>query len=319
MTFIASIIARDGIAIVADSFTTSMDRFLDEDTFLDYLRNRANPKKDIPVSELIPKFVRKPSYTRNYTDKLVQFDDNSAVTTTGMAYLNEKLMADQVLDISKAMRADPILYGGKSKDEIVNDFTARIRAEVLEHLKKLSTGGTDFIFSTFDASKNAPRVFVITINPIDKDKFDPADPSLVTIVERSYLKVISDGQDMFVDRLIFGTLYRNTAKINDIFLKYFFKKVKLSKAKKDEITKDVTNFDFLKDLIYSDFSHAGFRELSLQEAVDLAALLIKIVMDLQVYTEKIPTVGGVIRLAVIRKQGGFSFVSGDEILKPKII
>ena len=75
----------------------------------------------------------------------------------------------------------------------------------------------------------------------------------------------------------------------------------------------------MKELIQKDIFYIKFRELSVQEAVDLAALLIKIVMEIQIYTEKIPTVGGLIRLAVITKEKGFEWVSGDKIIVPKFI
>lgn len=55
-------------------------------------------------------------------------------------------------------------------------------------------------------------------------------------------------------------------------------------------------------------------DLSLQQAVDLASLLMKIEINFQKYTENIPTVDGVIKLAIIDKDG-FKFISGNEILK----
>jgi len=56
-------------------------------------------------------------------------------------------------------------------------------------------------------------------------------------------------------------------------------------------------------------------ELSLQQAVDLANLLMKIEIDFQTYTENISTVGGVIKIAIIDKNG-FRYISGHEIIKP---
>lgn len=59
-------------------------------------------------------------------------------------------------------------------------------------------------------------------------------------------------------------------------------------------------------------------DLSLQQAVDLASLLMRLEIDFQNYTEEISTVGGVIKLAVIDKQG-FRYLSGHEIEKPNNI
>jgi hypothetical protein len=56
-------------------------------------------------------------------------------------------------------------------------------------------------------------------------------------------------------------------------------------------------------------------DLSLQQAVDLAYLFMKIEMSFQKYTQKIPSVGGIIKLAVIDRQG-FRFIAGHNIVKP---
>ncbi|HEY0175712.1 MAG TPA: hypothetical protein VGC08_05000, partial [Pedobacter sp.] len=78
MTFIASVIAKEGIAIVADSFGTTMEHSLNEKIFLDYLAE-ADDKENIPVKDLVSLFEKRPSHTRNYVDKLFKFDEFSAV------------------------------------------------------------------------------------------------------------------------------------------------------------------------------------------------------------------------------------------------
>lgn len=59
-------------------------------------------------------------------------------------------------------------------------------------------------------------------------------------------------------------------------------------------------------------------DLSLQQAVDLASLLMRLEVDFQKYTRNIPTVGGVIKLAVIDEKG-FRFILGDTVEPPKHI
>lgn len=320
MTFIASVIAKDGIAIVADSFRTTVTHSLDEEQFVDYLSNRKDKAKtSIPLTDIVRLFEEKASHTRNYVDKLSKFDEDSAVATSGAAYINRKEIKDIVRQIAAEMQADLNAYNAKSIEDKLQEFCDKIKIEVLDHLKNLSMGETDFIFSHYNRTKNEPQVFIIKIKKIDKDKYDPADTTLVTYEERTSLGIITDGQDTFVDRLIFGSLYTNMHRIKKGVLNYIFKKCKPKKTKKDEITKEINHIDFLKDTVTGDVFSIKFRELSLQEAVDLVSLLIKIVMDIQVYTEKIPTVGGVIRLAVISKDKGFEWISGDKIIPPKII
>lgn len=71
---------------------------------------------------------------------------------------------------------------------------------------------------------------------------------------------------------------------------------------------------FLPNQFWEDMKINRLADLSLQQAVDLASLLMKIEINFQKYTENIPTVGGVIKLAIIDKDD-FKFISGNEILK----
>ena len=73
------------------------------------------------------------------------------------------------------------------------------------------------------------------------------------------------------------------------------------------------------DLVKEDFRWLQLRELSLQEAIDFSALLVRIVMDIQMYTQNVPTVGGLIKLAVITKPNGFQWISGEKLITPKLV
>jgi hypothetical protein len=203
--------------------------------------------------------------------------------------------------------------------EILKKLCSMVRVEGFEHLKHNDFGETDFVFSHFNRGKNIPQVFMIQMRASSKDHHDVNDNSIVSFSNRSHLKIITDGQDGFVDRLIFGSLYTNLSDIKDYFIDYIIKKCKPKGAKKQEIISEIGDVLFMEDIIMNDFFSIKFRELSLQEAVDLASLLIKIIIDIQVYTEKIPTVGGLIRLAIIDKETGFQWISGDKIVPSKII
>jgi hypothetical protein len=76
MTFIASVIAKKGVAIIADSLVTSMERVIDYDTFLKFFRDKAKstPVDEIKIepSEVISLFERKPSHTKDYEEKLFE-------------------------------------------------------------------------------------------------------------------------------------------------------------------------------------------------------------------------------------------------------
>lgn len=318
MTFIASVIAKEGIAMVADSFATTLEYSIDRKDFMDYF-SKSKTKKFVSVSDLIDLFEQRASHTRNYADKLFQFDDYSAIATAGSAYINGIEIKDLVKRIAAEMQADPVVYYAKSIEGILSEFCELVKNEVLEHLKNYNCGETDFIFSHFNRTKDEPQIFLIKIKQLSMDKNNSTDPDIITYSDRTHLKILTDGQDGFVDRLIFGSLYPNTMLIKKHFLDYILKTCKPKGLKKKEVVDTINEFAFLEKIMMEDVFSIKFRQLSLQEAVDLAALLIKIIIDLQVYTEKIPTVGGLIRLAVIHKETGFCWISGDKILPSKII
>lgn len=57
------------------------------------------------------------------------------------------------------------------------------------------------------------------------------------------------------------------------------------------------------------------KQLSIQQAVNLAFLLMKVEIEFQQYTKDIPAVGGVIKIATIDKNG-FKFIGGNDIKVP---
>ena len=131
-----------------------------------------------------------------------------------------------------------------------------------------------------------------------------------------YYRVVCDGQNRISERILFGEI----DFFIDITPKIIEKVIQKLKIPDDKIPPDFIK-DFLGDAkgllpnqFWDDMKINRLADLSLQQAVDLASLLMKIEINFQKYTENIPTVGGVIKLAIINKDG-FKFISGNEILK----
>lgn len=318
MTFIASVIAKEGIAIVADSFGTTMEHSLKEKQFLDYL-NEAENKENIPVADLVGLFKNRPSHTRNYVDKLFKFDKYSAVTFTGAVYINGKEIKEIVKIIAAELQVDSAAYNAKSIDEVLKEFCEKLKLEIIEHCKTTNFSHTDFIFSHFNVGKNESQIFLIKIKPINTESFDPDDPDIIEINDQSHLGIVTDGQNNFVERLIFGSLVSTIGTVKSELIKNVIDVLELEETDINKLSDHINNWECLKQTVLDDMFSINFRELSLQEALDLAALLIKIVMDIQVYTEKIPTVGGLIRLAVIHEERGFEWITGNKLVPSNII
>jgi hypothetical protein len=315
MTFIASVIAKDGVAIVADSFVTTLDWSIEWDDFKDYVNKK--PENSIDIDEIKALFKQKASHTRNYTEKLFQFCTHSAISTAGMAFLNDKPIKQIVSEFEGMHKALPN-YEQVPIEDILNSFVSTLRVEIESHIEKYGyIDQTDFIFSHFNLSLGQPQIFKIEIPKTKKDEIKAGGENFVKFTDQTNIKIVTDGQDTMIDRLLFGSLYKNG------WLQYYLADkicthLNVKKKTKDKVHEYLDNENLLEPLIRDEIDYVKRRPLSLQEAVDFAALLVRIVINIQAYTEKIPTVGGVIKLAVIDKNG-YENINGHEIIKPNLL
>ncbi|SEB04001.1 hypothetical protein [Pedobacter hartonius] len=165
MTFIASVIAKEGIAIVSDSFGTTMEHSLNETNLLEYLI-AADDKEKIPVVDLVRLFEKKASHTRNYIDKLFKFDEFSAITFTGAIYINGKEIKEIVKVIAAELQVDTPAYKAKDINQILDEFRNKLKIEIIEHGKNDNLTSTDLIFSHFNVRSNQPQIFMIKVKEL---------------------------------------------------------------------------------------------------------------------------------------------------------
>jgi len=67
LTFIASVVAKDGVAIIADSLVTSTKQTIEYSKFIKFLIKKSDDSKSkdilIEPKEILELFEEKPSYT----------------------------------------------------------------------------------------------------------------------------------------------------------------------------------------------------------------------------------------------------------------
>lgn len=322
MTFIATVIAKKGVAVIADSLVTTSKPVLGYDEFLNFLKEKEKGKKSgkiiIDQTEIISLFNQKPSHTKDYEEKLFQYDDYTAVTTAGWASINNQKIDSLINEIITKNKRSGISYKRKRVETKVKDLCNFLTGKVKKHLKKHnSIGIIDFIFSHYDRSKEEAQVYKIEILRSSKKDLKTETFEFVKFTKQpTIFKVICDGQNRISERILFGEfdlIVELVPKIVSKVCEDF--KVREDKIPQDYIARILSDRDIIKQEFYDDMKIAKLTELSLQQAVDLAWLLMRIEMDFQKYTEDVPTVGGVIKLAVIDKSG-FRYLTGDEILRP---
>ena len=123
MTFIASVVARDGVAIIADSLVTASRHVIDLEDFLEYVesKNLDGDEIQLDVTELYDLFESQDSYTRDFEEKIFEYDAFTALTTAGNAQINE-MRIRQLVAKKKAINQENQDFSNWTIQEKVNDF-----------------------------------------------------------------------------------------------------------------------------------------------------------------------------------------------------
>lgn len=318
MTFIASVIAKKGVAIIADSLVTSMERVIEYNTFLNFFKEKfeETPINEIKMEphEIISLFELKPSHTKDFEEKLFQFDKFTAVTTAGAASINKK----RIEYIIKEFTLKNKNHKTRKFENQIKDFSEYLGKQAIEHLRANGyISNTTFIFTHYNRLKETTTIYKVEIIPCSKKDIRNAAFNCIHYRKmEDYYRVVCDGQNRISERILFGEI--------DFFLEITPQIIERVIEKLKILTENIPP-GFVKDFLaeaksflprhfFEDMKINRLADLSLQQAVDLASLLMKIETNFQKYTENIPTVGGVIKLAVIDKDG-FRYISGNEILQ----
>lgn len=319
MTFIASVVARDGVAVIADSLVTSSRQVIELNDFLKFVSEKTNGEAQIKieVEELYNLFRLKDSHTKDYEEKLFEYDKYTAITTAGNAIINKKRIREIIESKVLLNEQRNLEYEKLSIHEKLLDFCQYIETELKNHFKnEYSVGRTIFIMTHFDKENKKTVIYKIETNECTREEIDDPNFKLINESKPENFKVVCDGQNRISENILYGGIGNMVSIVNETV-----KKIKNDFGITDEqISADYiskTTEEFIP-LINEDIHITKLSELSLQQALDLACLLMKIEIDFQKYTTNIPTVGGVIKMAVINKDG-FKFVSGNEIIKPKMM
>lgn len=311
MTFIASVIAKKGVVIIADSLVTSSRHILEFEDYHNYIKTKSAESSDdkftFDPGELIQHFKLKPSHTKDYQNKLFQFGKYSAITVAGAATLNGKTM-EEIIDLCK------VNLPTKLEDKV-----EKVKNVAYEHAKswveeKGSISTTVFMLTHYDRIVKKTKIYKIVVNQAVKDELAEANFELVSVYEEpERFKVVCDGQNRISERILFGDVDTLLNLIPTIANKIFDDfKIKAEDVPVDYIQNLYRDKSIVTSTFYEDIKINKLTELSLQQAYDLASLLMKIEMNMQKYTENIPTVGGVVKIAVIDDKG-FKFIHGNEI------
>lgn len=328
MTFIATVIAKDGLAVIADSLVSTRENQLsvgDWMAFINKKRAEANGQEySISEEEIVKLFHPVTKSTKNYEHKLFEYDKFTAITTAGSAHINNKRIRKIISEIRQVTQKLKRSYTRQGITRKVEEFVDQLHVHLTQHFEQLSSiSETTFIISNYDPKTSASRVFKIEILRASKVDYE-SDPSKFIKMTEGEDKIMYDGQYKVVDRILFGSIF-HLFRISPLLIDLM--KTKLIEdgiVEENAIPHDC--FNFIRNInhekvkpLYSDALQEielfKLSDLSLQEAADLAYTLLKVERDFQNYTKEIPTVGGNVKLAII-SDDGFQFILGNGVVNP---
>lgn len=318
MTFIASVIAKEGVAIIADSLVTSVRPVIESEDFFSFLDKKVKESKgDVKIDpgEIVSLFRRKPSHTKDYEDKLFKYGRYSAITTAGSASINGERVKKVIERALRSLKPNDSTDLPAIKNKVM-DLKEFMTIQVKTFLSKNDyIEPTIFLFTSYSRKANKAVIYKIAIERARKSDLENKEFEFVSVMEQENMTVVCEGQNRLAERLLFGDFNVLFEKIPSIARKVASDfGIPLDKITNDYLATLLHDETIMTKQSIDDIKMLRLRDLSLQQAVDLANLLMRIEIDIQKYTENIPNVGGVIKLAVI-DNSGFRFISGHEIVK----
>jgi 20S proteasome alpha/beta subunit len=319
MTFIASVIARDGVVIIADSLSTTVKPVIKSDALSKYYTRKKQEAGDkdfvFDLDEVIGLFTQQPHHTENYEDKLIQLDDYTAITTAGSANINNKRIYTLIENFKEYLKKERLVR--KNIEEKVSHFCSFLTTEVKEHLKNnRQISQTLFFVTHYDRKQSKSIIYRVQIKRASQVELqNEAFEFLTSNLTPSHETIISGGVNITIEEVLWGPYDLLPAAVSSVVTK-IQKDFNLTDAQlSEEYMASLINDPDIMSSFKRNAKLRNMKELSIQEAVNLAYLCLKIEMDFQNYSNDMPVVGGVIRIAIIDK-GGFRFLSGDRIISP---
>jgi len=311
MTFIASVKARNGVAIIADSLVTTSIPVLTIEKFKKYLNQTR--QQSIEANAIENLFESQTHHTNDYEEKLIQFDEYTAVTTAGSARIGHQRISEVVSAFSRHTEGIAE-YSNWTLNKKVEEFCKHLR-RTIRSSEVAGPISTYFVFTNFNTKKADTDILEINLLAVKRGRH-----ATIRCDKKQYpreMKLVMNGQNGISSTLLYGCAMKAQYLQREFIGKFIQQaNVKISDKRKEAILSDLNSniFKYHPELL-DELQAFKLRELSMQEAVNLAYLLLKVEMDFQKYTQDIPTIGGVIKIATI-DSSGYHVISGNQTISP---
>lgn len=167
----------------------------------------------------------------------------------------------------------------------------------------------ELIIGGYDLQAQVPTIYKIYVH----------ENSIKTTIKE--FGVVFGGQMTEIQRIVFGSDYENKVKMglrNDHLLKEYHK-ILSDYLKEQKLTISLpppsqyaNMLGFFVDKWDLDGFNASWGDFSEQNAIECVDFFINVMIKSHQFSDRLPTVGGEVHIAVVCKLQGFRFVSGEE-------
>lgn len=319
MSFIAAVTARKGVAIIADSLekpelpVARLSDPFDRAAFdpvgvscLDqpYIGFRdENDEAGLLLSPAERLYVEQ-FHTEDHSEKIFQFDRFTALIMIGITSVNDKSMGELIEEF-KETSGNTGELAGKAPAKLgrfCNFLNAQIRVH-LDHYKYI--GRSVLILTCYDHQTMHTHICRIRIREYTYDCLGWCD----SFVSAKYIqdKIVCYGQYQISRSILRGFDLGDSRSLPQL-VKNVLKRLRSpDQHLPGKFIHLITTDPFYRFLLSNNLKTINISDLSLQKAIDLASLLMRLEVDYFTLTRTSPKVGGAIQLAAI-DGGGFQFV-----------
>lgn len=308
MSFIATVSASKGFAIIADSLEVPESPLKEYTLLSDYMHtlNSQDRSEDIlypPNLWLLSPQERAETeqlYREDHAEKLFPMGPFSAIAATRILSINDKglyELIEEFMEIRKK-QANPA-WGFTA---MLNGFCNFLNREIKIHLKNYCyLNGSLLIMAQYDVRAMRTNTCKILIRDRHFDSPNYADNYL--LLRQNSSTILLSGQTHISKAFLLGI---ERASFRDVYklVRNIIGRIHSADNRLPGEFMHTLRYDrFYQYLFSQELKTIDIANMSTQQAVDLASMLMRLEIDYFKFTKTDPHVGGVIRLAVVDEEG----------------
>lgn len=324
MTTLVALATKDALLLGCDSLGTTTEKLIDPKDILEFFDfTKGEIKKDKEGNPIIKKFwdiYRKakpvPSMHMTHMTKLFSLSPlEMGIMSAGIVSIGDRTIKTLIEEFKKKK----LTSGKKYKPK---NYTVKVTADkflefVSGYYKKQYPDEKrrpylEFILGGYDKRSPIPKIMRIKL----------PEENIEDCLEEAKFGIVFGGQMKEIQRIVFGTDYKNLVNISvrhrQLLKKYrdrinrFLKEKKVAMEIPELTGEEMKKIDMFSNKWELEGLHATWGDFSEQNAIECVDFFVDIMIKSQQFSSEMPTVGGEVHIALITKAEGFQFVSREE-------